>query len=145
MRSGFPINLTTNRDPFGIGLTSARPNLVPGVSILPADYNIPRNQFNIAAFSLPPADTWGNAGRNILRGPAGFNWDFSVFKRFRITEGQQLEFRAEMFNMFNTPQFANPSATVTSPATFGQSRSTSVTAGGFGSNRQIQFALKYTF
>ena len=145
MRTGFPVDPSTNRDPFGIGIVTARPNVVPGVSIRPADYDVPSNQYNIAAFSIPANGTWGNAGRNILRGPAGYNWDFSLFKRFRITENQQVEFRAEMFNLFNTPQFSNPGGAITTPANFGRSQSTNLAAGGFGSNRQVQFGLKYNF
>jgi hypothetical protein len=64
---------------------------------------------------------------------------------FRLTERQRLEFRAEMFNIFNTPQFANPEANLASPATFGQTFSTIGTNSGFGTNRQVQFALKYSF
>jgi hypothetical protein len=50
-----------------------------------------------------------------------------------------------MFNIFNTPQFSNPGSTTSSAATFGQSLGTIPAVGGFGSNRQIQFALRYGF
>jgi hypothetical protein len=94
---------------------------------------------------MPAAGTFGNAGRNLLKGPAVYNWDFSLFKNFRVKEGQTLQFRAEMFNIFNTPQFHIPSADISSPATFGQSFYILPAAGGFWSNRQIQFALRYNF
>ena len=137
-------NTVCGCDSRGNGVATARPDLVPGVSVQPANYDLPRNQINPAAFAVPAAGTFGNVGRNIMSGPSAFNWDFSLFKNFRIHEGQNLEFRAELFNVFNTPQFANPVGTSTSPA-FGQSVSTIPTGSGFGSNRQIQFALKYTF
>jgi hypothetical protein len=56
-----------------------------------------------------------------------------------------VQFRAEMFNLFNTPQFSNPSATLSTPSSFGRSLSTISSVAGFGSNRQIQFAVRYTF
>jgi hypothetical protein len=146
MRSGVSVNVVTSRDMAGIGSTTGqRPNLVPGVSVRPSNYSIPGNQINFAAFSMPAAGTFGNAGRNLLKGPAVYNWDFSLFKNFRVKEGQTLQFRAEMFNIFNTPQFHIPSADISSPATFGQSFYILPAAGGFWSNRQIQFALRYNF
>jgi len=145
MRSGHPVTPTTNRDPFGIGVVTARANIVPGVEIRPTNYDIATNQFNIAAFAPPPNGQWGNAGRNILVGPAAFNWNMSLFKRFQVTERQRVEFRAEAFNLFNTPQFNPPSSAITSPATFGRSLSTISASGGFGSYRQIQLGLKYNF
>ena len=65
-------------------------------------------------------------------------WDFSLFKRFNVRERQTLEFRFEMFNMFNHPNFANPGANIAAPATFGQSW-------GAYPGRDMQFALKYVF
>jgi hypothetical protein len=47
--------------------------------------------------------------------------------------------------MFNTPQFSNPAAALSSPSTFGRTLSTIGAVGGFGSNRQVQFALRYSF
>lgn len=147
MRAGQPINLLSNRDPFGIGVTTARPNFVPGVDIVPANYDLPSNQINIAAFApvVNGSKQWGAVGRNFLTGPPAYNWDFSLFKTIQVTEHQRVEFRAELFNMFNTPQFNNPGATVTSPASFGKSLSTQTAAGSFGSYRSMQFGLKYNF
>ena len=131
---------------YGIGrIGSSRPDLVPGEPLYPADQDIPSRQFNPAAFSQPPAGRLGDAGRNILNGPAALNWDFSLFKNFNVGEGQTVQVRAEMFNMFNTPQFNNPGGHYVFP-NFGNSTSThSVPFTGFGSNRQIQFALRYSF
>ena len=114
--------------------------MVPGVSARPSDYSLPYNQYDYHAFSSPgtfPLSTlaYGNLGRNTLRGPSVFNWDFSLFKNFRVREHQTLEFRAEMFNMFNTPEFAGPAADISSPASFGKTFATIGSSGGFGSNR----------
>ena len=80
-----------------------------------------------------------------MTGPSAFNWDFSLFKRFAVREEHRLEFRYEVFNLFNTPQFTNPAANISAPATFGRSFSTQGVLGGFGSQRQMQLGLKYTF
>jgi hypothetical protein len=144
LRTGLPINVICSCDPMMIGDTSGRPNLVPGQSLRAANYSIPTNQLNINAFAWPadPAVLvpmpFGNAGRNLLSGPSFMNWDFSLFKRFKVRERQTLEFRYEMFNMFNHPNFSNPSSDISAPSTFGQSFSAY-------SGRQMQFALKYVF
>jgi hypothetical protein len=55
---------------------------------------------------------FGSSGRNILRGPGVVNLDFSVFRKIPITERVALEFRAEAYNLSNTPHFANPASNV---------------------------------
>ncbi len=83
----------------------------------------------------------GNSGRSIVEGPGQANWDVAFSKSARIgglRDTARLEFRAELFNALNTPQFTNP-ATVLGNANFGVISSTSVAP------RIIQFALKYTF
>ncbi|HEX6895852.1 MAG TPA: hypothetical protein VF146_11300, partial [Bryobacteraceae bacterium] len=151
MRSGTPVNIYYPVDTAGVGTDPTglsyqpRPNYVSGVSVRPANYSLPGKQININAFSAPAKGTFGDLGRNVYRGPAIFNWDFSLFRNFQIREQSRVEFRAEMFNIFNTPEFANPAANFNAPATFGQSLATITSAGGFGSNRQVQFALKYLF
>jgi hypothetical protein len=145
MRSGLSTNVTCGCDSMLIGSASSRPDLVPGVPLRPANVDIPNAQFNILAFKNPAPGTWGNAGRNILKGPAAYNWDFSLFKDYRVRERQMVEFRAEMFNLFNTPEFGLPGANLSAPATFGRSTSTLSTSAGFGTNRQVQFALRYQF
>jgi hypothetical protein len=144
MRAGLPFNVICGCDAGGIGAATARPDLVPGVSTTPSSFDLPRRQLNLAAF-VTPVGRFGNLGRNVFTGPSAFNWDFSLFKNFVITERHQVQFRAEMFNILNTPQFSNPGSTTSSAATFGQSLTTIPAVGGFGSNRQIQFALRYAF
>jgi hypothetical protein len=145
LRSALPVTVTCGCDSNGNGIFNERANLVPGVDPYPAEKDMPRRQFNIAAFTAPTPRTVGNTARNILRGPAALNTDFSLFKNFRIRETKNLQFRFEVFNLFNTPQFAQPGAALNSPATFGQSLGTITTIGGFGSNRQIQLALRLNF
>jgi hypothetical protein len=95
--------------------------------------------FDAGAFRPHQPFTIGNAGRNILVGPGMQNIDFSVFKNFRIGERARLQFRAEFFNLFNTPQFSNPAANISVPGTVGKISSTRVP------ERQIQFALRLEF
>ncbi len=86
----------------------------------------------------------GSAGRDSLPGPAFVNTDFSIVKNTKITERFNLQFRTEMFDVFNHPNFGDPVNTVTSSA-FGKILGTRFPVGDFGSARQIQFALKLLF
>jgi len=101
--------------------------------------------FNSAAFSNPLAATFGNCGRNILRGPWRGTQDVSVAKSFQIAEKKNLEFRTEMFNAPNHVVLGNPGASWgggSGPApisTFGTITGTAT------SMRQIQLALKLNF
>lgn len=111
----------------------------------PSDQQSLQCWYNPAAFAIPPlapgqsiAHEFGNAGRGTLRGPAQYNVDASIFKDFRFTEGRMVQFRAEVFNLFNTPQFAIPNAFVDTPGA-GSISST------VHSPRQIQLALKLFF
>lgn len=92
--------------------------------------------------SSNPACTtrFGTLRRNIYRGPAQQNWDFSLIKNFRITEGQSLRFGADFFNIWNHANFASPSSNdVENPGAFGKIQST------VGTPRLIQFHLRYAF
>ena len=93
--------------------------------------------FNTAAFTVAPLGTFGNEGRNNLIAPGTVNFDFSAFKTTRITESVRVELRAEMFNIFNHPQFLSPVSDPTNQA-FGQ-----ITAARPA--REIQFGLKLKF
>lgn len=96
--------------------------------------------FTTSSFGVPQPNAFGNAGRNTVRGPRLSNYDFSVFRNFPVTEKIKLEYRAEFYNLSNTPHFSNPNGSVTSGA-FG---TISGTLSGYG-NRQIQMALRLKF
>lgn len=93
--------------------------------------------FNTACFTLPPTNTFGNAGRNTVTGPGLVNIDFSLSRNFSIREGMRLQFRAEAFNIANYPNFNYPPATQNT-ASFGQIASAN-------DPRQIQLGLKLVF
>jgi Carboxypeptidase regulatory-like domain/TonB-dependent Receptor Plug Domain len=82
---------------------------------------------------------YGNTGRNILRGPLQRDLDFSLLKNTPIHEGLILEFRAQAFNITNTPNFANPASDIGTSSTFGEITST------VGNPRILQFVLKLKY
>jgi outer membrane receptor protein involved in Fe transport len=98
------------------------------------------NKYPIVPGSCHP----GSARRDSLPGPDFVNTDFSIVKNTKITERLNLQFRTEVFDLFNHPNFGDPTNTVTSSA-FGKILSTRFPVGDFGSARQIQFALKLLF
>jgi hypothetical protein len=83
-------------------------------------------------------------GRNSVIGPSFVNTDLSLLKNTKITEAVNLQFRAEAFDIFNHPNFGNPSLNVGS-SNFGSITSTRFPNGDFGSARQLQLALKLQF
>jgi hypothetical protein len=99
--------------------------------------------FDPNAFRLPTQGTFGNVSRGSLRGPYLRNVDTSLFKNIRISERWKLQFRTEVFNLFNHPNFAYPTEIVFS------GNSISSSAGSLNNmatpSRQIQFALKLLF
>jgi hypothetical protein len=109
LRSGQPYNLDVLGDVGNIGniigfFTYARPNLVGDPHVLNPT---PQEYYNPAAFSVP-VNSFGNFGKNVLRSAAVYNVDFSLFKKFPITENVNLEFRAEAFNVFNIQNLGVP-------------------------------------
>jgi len=148
MQSGAPYTPRVDGNPSNNIDGDDRPNVVPGESYYPAHKTV--NQWtNPAAFSYPAPYTFGNAGRNILTGPGLADWDFSLIRNFKIGESKNLQFRAEMFNIFNTANFTLPNADWSSTA-FGVIPNTvqpiaGQASGGPGDPREIQFALRFTW
>jgi len=147
-RTGFPVNVTIDRDagdtPDG-NTNNQRPDLVPGVPLTPPGGQSIAEWINPAAFTTPAPGTFGNAPRNLLRAPGAWQIDAGVSKRFPITERVQLQFRTDIFNLFNHPQYGPP-ATDVSAEGFGQIASTiNIGPVGTGTPRQVQFALRLEF
>jgi len=136
-RSGIVYTPTINFDNANVGGGTQRPNVIGNVHLANptlAEY------FNTSALAIAPPYNYGDAGRDSLRGPTFWNFDFSVFRNFDFLERWRLQFRSEFFNIFNHTNFANPGSTLGNPG-YGV-----ITAIATGSNpRLIQFALKLSF
>jgi len=160
-RSGLPTNITLVSGFFG---NPVRPDYVPGVPLWVPNHRWPGSSYNIDAFAIEPTydgtpgATIGTVGRNALRGPAYFQLDLSGMKNFAIAERVTMQFRADIFNIFNHPNFTNPDGgictavgpgTCTPNANFGRVGGTIADADGTqiggGTARQTQFSLRFTF
>jgi hypothetical protein len=124
------------------GFSANRPNVVSGQNPNDGPKTVGA-WLNAAALAqvIPdpnsPVQQFGNAGRNIGVGPRYSDWDFSVFKNFRVTESKDIQFRAEFFNVLNHPNFRLPDSDISSP-TFNQIQAALPP-------RVIQLALKFLF
>jgi outer membrane receptor protein involved in Fe transport len=155
-RSATPVNVVMGTDPFGLGLPGelsvVRPDVVPGVPFYVDDLAVAGGwRLNRAAFAAPPAGRQGSLGRNSLRGFALSQLDLTARRQFNLTERVRLQFRAELFNVFNRPNFADPVPNLNSPL-FGQStrmlgRSLQGLSSLYqiGGPRSVQFALRLGF
>jgi hypothetical protein len=145
-RTGLPVNVTVDRANSALpdGNSDAgveRPNLVPGVPLY-----TPQGTINLAAFAVPANGTWGNAGRNLVRGPALWQIDASLVKTFKIRERLSAQLRVEGYNLVNRSQLGQPLADISNPLNFGTITSLVNTgATGSGTPRQFQFGLKFSF
>ncbi|HEX3185369.1 MAG TPA: TonB-dependent receptor [Pyrinomonadaceae bacterium] len=174
-RSGAPVNVVYTRN-LGFGNFSFRPDLVEGIPLYIEDSKAPGGRrFNnqvvvipgnprpqVGPFLPPVENRQGNLPRNFLRGFPIYQLDFALRRDFRLQERVRLQFRTEVFNIFNHPNFADPNSTLLtgnslnpgfgfSQSMFGRSLGSGGTTGGFnplyqiGGPRSIQFALKLVF
>ena len=139
-QSGVPLSVRTSEDIAGVGLGSGsqffNQSGDPTFDVTPfGNYS---TWFNAAAFARPAAGTFGAQTRNSLRGPGFIAWDMGLRKNFRIVETQSLQFRFEMFDILNHPNWSNPIVDPTS-GSFGR------VTGKTQDSRQLQLALKYIF
>jgi hypothetical protein len=143
VQSGSPVNITLSTDRANIGITGQqRPDLVGSVPALncvedPARPPQLMNCYDAAAFALPAQFTFGNASRNLLRGPKSVTTDLSLMKNVLLGGGATFQIRVEMFNVFNTVNWGNPNASFGS-ASFGRITSA-------GAMRQVQIGGKLLF
>ena len=149
--TGFPLTIVPGSDRSQTSTGYDRTN-VTGISPV-LNNPTPGQWFNIQAFSLQPVGTYGNAGRNVARGPGIFDWDFSTLKNFYFAEKRYLQFRFEVFNFLNHPNFGDPNNNlgnnrvdqngVPIPGTGSFGTITSTRAGI--DMRELQFSLKVIF
>lgn len=145
-QSGNPVNITVT-GAGATGLATRRANLAGNPALANPD---PALFFNPAAFCAPgtagcagPA-VFGNLGRNVITGPDFNNFDFSIMKTTRVNEYFKIQFRTEIFDIFNHPNFGQPGRVV-GTQNFGVIQDTRFGTGDAGSSRQIQFAIKILF
>ena len=146
LQSGLPINVTIAADRANIGISGVqRPNLVGAVPKLNCQKS-PTNRdlidcFDPSAFAMPAPFTFGNAPRNLLRGPKSVITDLSMAKNIAVGQNMRLQVRVEIFNAFNNVNYGQPNA-IFSSATFGRISATSPT---YPNMRQMQLGLKLIF
>lgn len=161
--SGFPLFVVDSSNPSGVffsynGNTLARPNEVGDPNkagpvagnptcVAPARIHTLQNWFNPCAFEKAPAGELGTAPRAPVYGPRFVNTDFSVIKDFPLSlrEGMNLQFRAEIFNLFNHPQFYLQGFGGTGEQDINTSSSFGVINNTVNNARLVQFALRLNF
>ena len=150
--SGSPFDVETNFDVANDGETT-RANTVPGCKLLPSGFQQDvQHWYNPACFTVPAPYTFGDSSRNSLSGPDYFDWDFSLYKNFKLTESKTLQFRVETFNLLNRPNFSPPGGSANGTyAAGGGNTATDVDTPTYmeilsaAPPREIQFALKFLF
>lgn len=169
VRSATPVDLFDSSlfKGFTSSIINVRPDAVPGQAFYLYGREFPGGKaFNPIAFSDPPLDPntgapvrQGDLGRNALRSFGAAQWDLAIHREFHLRESVSLQFRAEMFNALNHPNFGPPVADLSNTSQFGQSiqmlgtsLDNSNQGGGslsplyqLGGPRSIQFALKLQF
>ncbi len=136
IQDGYRFSVLSSGDPNNDGIPDDRPDRLGNGSLDPSARSIDR-WFNTLDFAAPAPYSYGNSGRNILVGPAFVNWDLSVIKQTRFSDGNLIELRVELFNAFNQVNFEIPNAVY----------GTSVFGKIFGAYRarEIELALRYSF
>ncbi len=157
LRSGLPQTVCLDEDIVGLASGTSvceRPDVVSNPNLSGSERSV-TEYFDVAAFQLQAPGTFGNSGRNNVRGPGINNFDLSLFKDFSLphikglggTESPKLQFRTEFFNAFNHTQFAGINTTFVPVDNVAGSLSSSPFGAVSGARdpREIQFALKLLF
>ncbi len=142
LQSGFPFTVSSGVDNSFSGVGGDRADYLGGNARLSDSRPLADKLlqwFDTTRFTANRAGTFGNSGRSILRGPGFFNTDLGVLKTTAITEGMNVQFRAEFFNVFNHPNFRLPASNISS------SQRGQITAVVEENQRIIQFGLKVVF
>jgi hypothetical protein len=156
-RTAAPVDIFFTRD-IGFGPFNFRPDLVSGVPLYLKDSSLPGGRaINREAFSFPQPARQGTLGRNAFRGFPLRQLDLALRRRFAVTERMNLQFRMDVFNVFNRPNFGDPVGDLDSglfgrsTAMFGRSLGNNVGSVGLnsayqtGGPRSVQLSLKLQF
>jgi len=142
LQSGGPLNITLPFDNSGTGEFRDRPNLVGNPHVA---FNPLGPYLNPAAFTQPLPGTYGNLGRNAFSGPGLNDFDVSFVKSQQISRDWSLRLRAEFFNIWNHPNFANPSTTFGSGFPLTSTPDSFNPYFGNGSPRNVQLVAELEF
>jgi hypothetical protein len=137
-QSGNPVNIVTSNSSLNGVPNTVRPDVTGPIRIVGS---VDR-WFDTSVFVA--VDRFGNLGRNVVIGPAFHNTDLSIMKNVRPGGRFGLQFRVDVFDVFNHPNFGPPGNVVDSP-TFGKITRTRLPTGEAGSSRQIQLAARLSF
>jgi hypothetical protein len=135
LRSGRPFTPTISRDVANTGIGGQRPIRIGSGKL---DNPTIAQWFDKTAFTLPANFTYGNSGGNILREDRFKNLDLSLFKQFQFNERTRLQFRAEAFNLTNSPSFSAPGSNI-------DLASGGIVTSTISTSRNVQFGLKLYF
>ena len=137
-QSGNPVNIVTSNSSLNGVPNTVRPDVAGPIRILGSV----DGWFDPSAFVA--VDRFGNLGRNVVIGPTFHNTDVALIKNARPSAGVGLQFRVDVFDVFNHPNFGPPGNIVGTP-TFGKITRTRLPTGEAGSSRQIQLAARVSF
>jgi hypothetical protein len=156
-RTAAPVDVFSTHD-IGFGPYNSRPDLIPGVPLYLKDSSFPGGRaINREAFTIPQAARQGTLGRNVLRGFPLRQLDLALRRRFALSERMNLQFRMDIFNVLNRPNFGDPVGDLSnsffgeSTAMFGKSLGSNVGSVGLNSTyqaggpRTMQMSLKLQF
>ena len=145
-RTGTPFSVTRTNDIAGIGDGNPQPYNVVGDPIGNANRQFSAGSgndtnywINPASFTAPAAGTFGNSTRDLAYNPGEQNWDIAFFKNFKLPGTQKLQFRAEIFNFINHPNWNNVASSDPSNANFGRITTKR------DERRDMQVSLRYQF
>src|SRR6266852_5518332 len=144
IQSGLPFTPQLSYNPSNDGDTRnpVRPSINPNFTG-PVILGGPKQYFNPNAFIQPLPGTYGNVGRNTLQAPGLVETDVAIARKFSLSERLNLQFRGEIFNLFNHTNFNAPNPLVYAAATGGPSPTAGVITSTATSSRQVQFGLKF--
>jgi hypothetical protein len=137
-QSGNPVNIVTSNSTVNGVAGTLRPDVTGPIAIIGSV----DHWFDTSLFT--PVERFGNLGRNAVIGPGFSNTDFSVVKNTRLGERVRVQFRAELFDLFNHANFGQPGNVAGTPG-FGRITATRFPTGESGSSRQVQAGIKLLF
>ncbi len=142
LQSGNPFNITSSSNTITGVAGTVRADLKPGSTVQVTGNPLGNWFADPSVFVAPPAGQLGTFGRNSFVGPGFEDIDLSLIKNTKITERMNVQFRTDVFNFLNHPNYGQPSGTIGSVGTIINTR---FPTGDSGSSRQMQLALKLQF